>query len=94
MLINIFIFNILLYDGVVIVKDKKIVIVCLYLFLLELFLILKEFGICYRVVIGLLENLDVLIVIVFEEIGGIFVVLKGEFLYDFFKDSFEVILRI
>ncbi|HGC9992043.1 TPA: diadenylate cyclase CdaA [Streptococcus agalactiae] len=93
LLINIFIPNTPLHDGAVIVKDKKIATACSYLPLSESSSISKEFGTRHRAAIGLSENSDALTVIVSEETGGISVALKGEFLHDLSKDSFEAILR-
>lgn len=84
LLINIFIFNILLYDGVVIVKEGKIVVVSVYFFLLESMLIFKEFGIWYWVVVGISEVSDVIIIVVFEEIGDVSIMLDNELMVGLF----------
>lgn len=81
LLINIFILNILLYDGVVIIKNEKIVVVSVYLLLLESNLILKEFGMCYRVVVGISEVSDVIMIVVFEEIGDVSLMLNNELIF-------------
>lgn len=81
-LINIFIFNILFYDGVVIIKGGWIVVVVVYLLLLDFKLILKELGICYWVVVGILEVIDVLMIVIFEEIGGVLIIKDNELIWD------------
>lgn len=89
LLINIFILNILFYDGVVIMKNNEIVVVVCYLLFLESLFILKELGMWYRVVVGISEVIDSLMIIVFEEIGGVSVVKNG----DFYRELMEEVLK-
>lgn len=48
---------------------------------------IKKLGICYCVVIGMLEKLDVLILVVFEEIGKILFVFDGSFYFIYFSKN-------
>lgn len=76
---NIFFKNSFLYDGVMVISKKCIKVVgCIFLVFYNLD-IFKELGFCYWVVMGILQVLDVLVIIVFEEIGVIFVVWCGQF---------------
>lgn len=90
-MINIFILNILFYDGVVIIRDGKIKAAVCFLFLFENRYISKEFGIWYRAVFGIFENFDVIVIVVLEEIGIIFVVYNGGFIRNL---GFEVLRKI
>lgn len=76
-MINVFILNILLYDGVVIVCGDKIVCVGVYFILFSNENFEKIIGLRYCVVLGILEIMDLFIVVVLEEIGFIFLVING-----------------
>lgn len=94
--------NILFYDGVVIIKGNEIVLVVSYLLFLDSLFLFKEFGMCYWVVFGISEVIDSIMIVVFEEIGGIFLIKGGEFFCDvleeelykiFFKELVIVIVK-
>ena len=93
LLINIFIPNTPLHDGAIIIRDDKIATACSYLPLTESMGISKEFGTRHRAAIGLSENSDALTVVVSEEIGGISIAVRGEFMHDLTKENFESVLR-
>ena len=90
LLINIFIPNTPLHDGV---RDNKIAVSCAYLPLTENTGISKEFGTRHRAAIGLSEVSDALTFVVSEETGGISITHNGVFKHNLTLEEFEAELR-